>query len=199
MRRILLLVSLITTVYSYAGKGDILDTFTLKDGPANGVRGLEWDPDDSNIWATGPDANNKVIFCKFKNNDSHDLVMNWQSMQGIYWVYDIGYPYNYNGIDCLVSIDQNAPRLVLIKPHDGTKLGSLPDPYSSGCIEGAGCDFRDKKGVYIDNYSYTNIQKWNGSSWSNWATCGSTPMGIFYSWGHVFVVHSSSGGYKIKI
>jgi len=195
MKGLILVTLILAVVSAYAAKGDTLATFTLSGQPAGGVRGLAYDPLDTNIFAAGPSETGKIIFCKFKNyDDTHPIINNWLTAASMYWVFDIGWKYTYSGTDCLVMLDQNSPRIHLIKPGDGSSVGTLTDAFSGGYDEGIEGDYTNGWGttLYLDNYSYTNVYKWNGSSWTSWGTCSSPAMGIAMGWNHVFVIHTAS-------
>jgi len=197
MRGIIVLTLFLAVVSAYAAKGDTLATFTLSGQPANGVRGLAYDPTDGNIWAAGPQATSNIIFCKFKNyDDTHAIVNNWLTASGMYWVFDIGYKYTYSGTDTIVMLDQNAPRMRAIKPSDGSSVYTgFTDPFSGGgYLEGIEGDYTNGWGttLYLDNYSSTVVYKWNGTSWASFATCTSPAMGNAMGWNHVFVIHTSA-------
>jgi len=192
MKSLLILLVILSVGCVYAGKGDIISEFTLSGQPVSGVRGLAYDPSDGNIWAAGPNAVNDVIFAKF-DIVTHEIVQNWQNVQSQYWVFDIGWKYKYNGIDCLVMVDQNLPRIRLINPSDGSFMGYLPDSFNGGYDEGMEGDYDNNWGVtlYSTNYSYEFIMKWNGSSWADWGPTLYPVMGCAYGWAHVFFIHTS--------
>ena len=196
MRGIIVLTLFLAVVSAYAAKGDTLATFTLSGQPANGVRGLAYDPTDGNIWAAGPQAANNIIFCKFKNyDDTHAIVTNWVTANSAqYWVFDIGWKYTLSGTDYLVMLDQNAPRIRLIKPSDGSVGGTLTDAFSGGYDEGIEGDYTNGWGttLYCTNYNFTSVMKWNGTTWASFATCSTPAMGNAMGWNHVFVIHTST-------
>jgi len=200
MKGLVILLVILSVIYAYAAKGDIVGEFTLEGQPTGGVRGLAYDPADGNIWAAGPNDINDVIFAKFTNDTNHSIVQNWQKIQSQYWVYDIGYKYVYSGKDCIVVCCKPDPRIRLHDKSDGSYIGSLPDAFSGGYNEGIEGDYKNNWGVtlYCDNYNYTTVKKWNGSSWSDWATCTSPAMGCAFGWNHVFVIHTSSV-YSIRV
>jgi hypothetical protein len=179
------------SIYVFSVPGDTISTFTLEGQPTWGAHGLAYDPADGNIWAAGPNDNNNCIFCKFKNDTSHSIVQNWQKLQGQYWVYDIGYPYLYSSIDTIVAVDMNSPRIKIYNKDNGQYLGSFSsDPFGS---DTAGIDINkyDKLTSYASGYQISLIRKWNGYSWSDWATPGSHPLGVAFGWDHIFVIHTS--------
>ncbi|MGQ9705573.1 MAG: hypothetical protein ACUVWP_01035 [bacterium] len=190
VRFLVYFIFFIITSYVYSNKGGLISEFTLIGQPEQGVRGLAYAPADGNIWVAGPNSINNVIFGKFKNDVSHSMVQNWQAVANQYWVFDIGFKYIYSGIDCLVMVDQNSPRIHLKKPSDGSDVGSITDPFSGGTDEGIEGDYKNSWGVtlYASNFNYSNIVRWNGTSWSNYTTGGSRPMGVAYGWAHIFVI-----------
>jgi len=200
MRGLIVVALMLAVVSAYAAKGDTVLSFTLSGQPANGVRGLAYDPTDGNIWAAGPQATSNIIFCKFKNDTSHAIVNNWIQAASMYWVFDIGWKYTYSGTDCLVFIDQNAPRICLQNPTTGARVGTLADPNSSSYDEGIEGDYKNGWGttLYCDNYGATILYKWNGTSWSNFGTTLSPAMGCAYGWNHIFVIHTANT-YTIRV
>jgi hypothetical protein len=197
MKCVAILLVFITANCIYAAKGDIVSQFILSSQPVYGVKGLEYDPYDGNIWCAGPDDENDVIFGKF-DSDSHAIVQNWQKLQGQDWCLDIGYKYVYNGKDCIVACDVLIPRYKLYNKTDGSYVGSLPDAFSGAYDGGISGDYRNNWGVtlYATNYGSINVMKWDGSSWTNWVTCFYYARGCCYGWAHVFIIHSSPA-YKI--
>ncbi|MGQ9705570.1 MAG: hypothetical protein ACUVWP_01020 [bacterium] len=183
---IIFILSAITFIHS--SPGDIVREFTLEGQPAGGVRGLEYDPADGNIWAVGPNTQNNVYFCKFISGQVNSIVHIWQRLDGQYWCFDVAYKYVFDGKDCIVVCDSASPRYKLHDVKDGSYVGFLPDAYTDGYNVGIGADYKNNWGVtlYASNYSYTDIMRWNGSSWSVWATTSSPSMGICYGWAHVF-------------
>jgi len=194
MKYVVVVLMFITAICVYANKGDTVSQFTLSGQPADGVRGLAYDPADGNIWCAGPNAIYNIIFAKFKNDTTHEIVQNWQSVENQYWVFDIGYKYTYSGKDCLVFCGKDGTRIWLKDPANGKHIGDIPDPFNGGYDEGIEGNYDSSWGVtlYATNYVYTLVRKWNGSSWENFAICSSPPMGLAYGWGYVFVIHTSS-------
>ena len=140
------------------------------------------------IWVAGPVNVYNCTFALLDNTDDHNIIQDWQQFSGAYWCYDIGFPYNYGGNDCIVALDHIEPWLRLYDPVDGSNVGYLSNPFGNGINEGCGCD-PDTNHVYNSAYSYRDIKEWDGSSWSTFATCpGSPTMGVAVGWDHVLVV-----------
>jgi len=177
----------------YSSPGDTIREFTLSGQPSYGIRGLEYDPYDGNIWCAGPNSQDNVIFCKFLSGQVDSIVHNWQRLDSQHWCFDIAYKYVYDGRDCIVVCDSTSPRYKLYDVVDGSYVGFLPDAFSGGYNEGISADYKNNWGVtlYASNYSYTDIMRWDGSSWSNWATTMSPSMGLCYGWAHVFNIITS--------
>jgi len=183
MKDVVVVLMFITAICAYANKGDIISEFTLSGQPANGVRGLAYDQADGNIWAAGPNSISNVIFCKFKNDSSHTIIQNWMSVKNQYWVFDIGYPYTYSGVKCIVAVDQTSPNLKFIDPSNGNNLGSVAGPPS---CSGVACN-PSGTSIYATDGSSSYIM-WSGSNWQKWADCHTPPLGLTYAWGLIFVV-----------
>jgi len=77
MKYVVVVLMFITAICVYANKGDIISEFTLSGQPKYGAIGLEYDPEDGNIWAAGGDGYLQMYFCKFKNDESHFIVQDW--------------------------------------------------------------------------------------------------------------------------
>ena len=175
----------------FADPGDIIDTW-YPSGHSN-PRGLavgEWGEggEPQSIWVAGPVNVYNCTFALLDNTDDHNIIQDWQQFSGAYWCFDIGFPYNYGGNDCIVAIDQNSPRLRLYDPNDGSHVDDMSDAFSGGYDEGCDCD-PDTNYVYVTNYNFNDIKEWDGSSWSTFATCpGSPTMGVAVGWDHVLVV-----------
>ena len=200
MKSLLILLVILSVGCVYAGKGDIISEFTLSGQPTGGVRGLAYDPYDGNIWAAGPNDLYENIFCKFENDETHTIVQQWQLLEGQYWIFDIGYKYIFDGKDCIVTWAHHPhDNYYLYDKTDGSYIGSLPDPFPSGYGEGVSGDYENGWGVtlYVTNYGYDDIMKWDGSLWTVWATTLSPAMGCCYGWSHVFVIHTYPA-YKIR-
>jgi len=188
MKGLIVALMFVTAISVYAEKGDIVREFTLEGQPSYGIRGLEYDPADGNIWCAGPNSQDNVVFCKFISGDANSIVHNWKKLVSQNWCRDIAYKYIYDGIDCIVVCDSVSPRYKLYDVRDGSYVGFLPDAFSGGSDYGISADYKNNWGVtlYASNYSYTDIMKWNGSSWNVWATTTSPSMGLCYGWAHVF-------------
>ncbi|MGQ9705572.1 MAG: hypothetical protein ACUVWP_01030 [bacterium] len=193
MRMSFVVLLFFTAISVWAGKGDIITEFTLSGQPASGVRGLAYDSTDRNIWAAGPQNTNNIIFCKFKNDSSHTIIQNWMKIQNQDWVFDIGYPYIYSSVKCIVAADQTSPTLKLIDPSNGNNLGSIAGP--SSC-SGLACN-PSGASIYATDGSSSYIM-WSGSNWQKWADCHTPPMGLGYAWDRVFVVIGSPT-YEIQV
>jgi hypothetical protein len=177
-------------IYAFSAPGDTIRTFTLDGQPYDGVNGLAYDPEDGNIWAAGVgDSYNKCYFCKFKNDESHSIVQNWQLLQGQWFVYDIAYPYFF-GKDTIVAIDMNSPRCKVHDKDNGQYLYYLStDPFGSYSC-GIEANKNDKLTLYASGYDRLRINVWNGYSWSKWADCDNYALGVAFGWNHIFVIHS---------
>jgi hypothetical protein len=195
MKTALVVIAILAMVGTAFGTaGSIIRSFTIAGQPGNGVRGLAYDWSDNNIWAAAPFSTNNIQFCKF-NPSTGSVVVNWKSATGGYWVFDIGYGYQVSGTRYLAFVDQNAPRVRLFTTA-GSYYGSMSDPFSGGYDEGIDCDWNGTN-VYLTNYSYTNVYKWSGSTWSNFATSPGRPvMGCATGWDKTFIV-TTLGDYKL--
>ncbi len=191
MKYILIAGVLLIAFTVFADPGDIIDTW-YPSGHSN-PRGLavgEWGEggEPQSIWVAGPVNVYNCTFALLDNTDDHNIIQDWQQFSGAYWCFDIGFPYNYGGNDCIVAIDQNSPRLRLYDPNDGSHVDDMSDAFSGGYDEGCDCD-PDTNYVYVTNYNFNDIKEWDGSSWSTFATCpGSPTMGVAVGWDHVLVV-----------
>ncbi|MGQ9706794.1 MAG: hypothetical protein ACUVWP_07350, partial [bacterium] len=179
----------------FSSPGDTIDTFTLEGQPGEGMRGLSYDPVDGNIWCAGTNSNDDCYFCKFKNIPPHDIIQNWQKLQGHHIAYDIAYPYQYNNSDTIVVIDTPYPRLKIYNKYNGQYLGGISqDPFGGNSVGVESNRYENTLYASGASSSYI-IKKWNGSSWDNWATSGYYPLGIAFGWNHVFVIHNDPTNY----
>jgi len=191
---ICLLVAFAVAHSAYGAAGDIIRTFALAGQPSNGVRGLAYDWNDGNVWAAGPNANYDVSLGKFMPG-SGSLVGSWRVLDGAVWCFDIGYGYRIGGTTYIIQVDKTAPRY-RVYTTTGSYYGSLADPFTGGYDMGVACDWGGTY-IYASNYSYAAIQRWNGATWSAWASVPAGPAeGVAAAWGRVFVVTSASD-YKI--
>jgi len=185
-------------VMSYASPGDIINEFTISGQPAQGIRGLEKDWSDGNIWCAGSESMNNCSFAKF-HQATHTLTKNWKQLKNHVWVYDIGYPYNYGNTNCIVAVDQVSPRIRLYDPQNGNNVGSFSsDPFTGGENRGLGSK-AGTQNLYATNGSQTQMMRWNGVSWSSFTSyIEQENSGVCYGWHHIFVIFST-GIYKIKV
>lgn len=195
MRLALSLLVVFTVTYSaYGAAGDIIRTFALTGQPRSGVRGLAYDWSDGNVWAAGPNANYDISLGKF-NPTSGSLVGSWRGLNEPYWCYDLGFGYSIGGTRYVVLVDGREPRYRLYTAT-GSYYGSLTDPFSGGYDTGVACDW-DGKYIYASNYNFSGVNRWNGATWSAWASMPAGPAeGAATGWGSVFVVTTASD-YKI--
>ncbi|HEC80219.1 MAG TPA: hypothetical protein ENI43_03075, partial [Firmicutes bacterium] len=143
MKYILIAGVLLIAFTVFADPGDIIDTW-YPSGHSN-PRGLavgEWGEgaEPQSIWVAGPVNVYNCTFALLDNTDDHNIIQDWQQFSGAYWCFDIGFPYNYGGNDCIVAIDQNSPRLRLYDPNDGSHVDDMSDAFSGGYDEGCDCD-----------------------------------------------------------
>jgi hypothetical protein len=190
-----LIIFLTLASYVYSAPGDTIRTIATGN---YSVRGLAFDPSDKGIWIAANLGPNNVQFCKL-NNDLSNYIQNWKTLQGMYWVFDIAYPYAYSGIDCIAVIDQNSPRIRLFKPSTGENVYNYAqDPYSGGIDSGIDVNY-NKSYMYATNYNFTSLMMWNGGSWNPWVTMTASPaMGVAYGWSRVFVIFSTPS-YSISV
>ncbi|MGQ9705571.1 MAG: hypothetical protein ACUVWP_01025 [bacterium] len=198
-KTILLLIFFITNIHSLPG--DIIRTFTLEGQPKYGINGLEYDPADGNIWACGNEDIGSVFFCKFKNDNTHALIQNWQSLKDMLLVRDIAYPFYYTGMDalavledgykCYVSNQFHPMPVKMFNKDNGDYLGVLSKyPFDGGFAYGLSVNY-DKKTLYVTSDIVNYIERWNGTSFERFADCDVEAMGCAYAWGYIFVIHSS--------
>ncbi|RLC40989.1 MAG: hypothetical protein DRH44_07920, partial [Candidatus Coatesbacteria bacterium] len=135
----------------FADPGDIIDTW-YPSGHSN-PRGLavgEWGEggEPQSIWVAGPVNVYNCTFALLDNTDDHNIIQDWQQFSGAYWCYDIGFPYNYGGNDCIVALDHIEPWLRLYDPVYKIKVfninGEFVDEYllnnwGTGYVKGLSC------------------------------------------------------------
>jgi len=205
MRCLILVLLCISAFYAYSVPGDTLRTFTLDGQPKYGIDGLEYDPDDGNIWAAGNNYGYGELgycyFCKFKNDATHNIIQKWQEFQGLILVRDIAYPFYYSSQDAIAVLEDGAyiansgflhPMPVkMFNKNSGEYLGMLPVyPFDGGFVYGLTVNY-DKKTLYATSDVVKYVERWNGSSWEKFADCDTSAMGCAYAWGYIFVVHAS--------
>ena len=191
--RVLTIVSILLTTFLmlYAEPGDIIRTFELEDQPRYGVWGLAYDPEDGNIWACGDDSEYSE-FCKFRNDEGHDIIQEWQELEAIYYVYDMAYPYYYEGKDTIVIIEGGYDGPSPVKIYDkenGNLLGEFSE--SPGVSYGI-CANYDKETLYASLYCGYYIYRWDGSTWEWFSNSDGYAIGMAYGWERVFVIYDIS-------
>ncbi|MGQ9706679.1 MAG: hypothetical protein ACUVWP_06735 [bacterium] len=197
-RNAFLLVLILVPVSVFSAVGDTISEFTVSGQPSQGIRGLEKDWVDGHIWYAGPDSMNNCNFAKF-HLTNHSLVKNWKQLKNHVWVYDIAYPYRYNNTDCIIAVDQVSPRLRLYNPQNGNNESSFSsDPFTGGENRGLGAN-PGTQDLFATNGSQMQVMRWNGLSWSNFASYSEQQnAGVCYGWHHIFVIYSM-GTFKIKV
>jgi hypothetical protein len=205
MKWFVLIFLSVSYISVYSVPGDTIRSFTLDGQPKYGVSGLEYDPDDGNIWAVGHNGYRQNLFCKFKNDDSHRIMQDWQFLESRYIsdVLDIAYPFWYEGQDAIAVLEDgyiitnsnsNNPNPMPVKmfnKNNGEYLGVLnEDPFDGGFAFGLTVN-HDKNNLYVcgcDIYNWY-IEKWTGNTWVKYANCDREAMGAAYAWGRLFVIH----------
>jgi len=199
MKNIFILAVLVSVpIAVFSAAGDIISEFAVSGQPTQGIRGLEKDWSDGNIWCAGPDSMNNCNFAKF-HLTTHALTKNWKQLKNHVWVYDIAYPYKYSNTDCIVAVDQVSPRIRLYDTQNGNNIGNFSsDPFTGGENRGLGSN-PGTQNLYATNGSQSQIMNWNGISWSNFASYSEQQnAGVCYGWHHIFVIYST-GTFKIKV
>ncbi|RLC44270.1 MAG: hypothetical protein DRH44_02840 [Candidatus Coatesbacteria bacterium] len=191
--RVLTIVSILLTTFLllYADPGDIIRTFDLDGNQGYGIWGLAYDPEDGNIWAAQDKRDDDYSkFCKFRNDEGHEIIQDWQELENNIWVDDIAYPYSYEGKDTLVILDNSTDGPTLMNIYDketGEYLGRVTNEFLiSYGIEAS----HNGNILYASDWLPGEIYTFYGYNWGWFSDCEEDAVGVAYGWERVFVIHN---------
>lgn len=175
----------------FANPGDILRSQSLSGQPAGGVRGLAMDWDTGMIWVAGISS---VYNLRYTTMDPGTMSSGtWQSVDDyVYWIFDIGYGYEDNGIKYLLINDKYSPYTKMIDPANGSYDDNLPDYYSyEDYTDGCSVDWNNNN-VYLSSYGNDEVVYYDGSHHTFSNISGARNMGAAVGWGHLFILRTNT-------
>lgn len=182
---------------AWAAPGDIIGSFHLAGTPGNGVRGLDKDWADGNIWVAGPDFFYCATLAKF-DAQTHSILVPWTKLYPeTSWCNDLGYGFVYNGNRVVVVTDISGPDLKMWTTT-GSYCGGFPTQMPIDDPLGFGCDWGGTL-CFGTPYDSQTIYRWDGTKWGTWTTSPGRATyyaGVGVGWNRVFAV-TSEPDYKI--
>jgi hypothetical protein len=132
MKFALVFISIVSSsVPSFGGPGDVINSFTLTGVAEYGPRGLAYDAVSDVYYVTTPIRENNVRVIKFTYDGSTATVVStFNCASGLYWPMDAAWEVNLAVAEDIT--DESKARVLFIKDETGDIVTSFNGPYPGG-------------------------------------------------------------------